>query len=108
MARPRAHLADVVPWIADGIVPPTRDTNGHPLIRLQTLGAAVVRTVTQVQTFESAGVPMPLRLLIPTEVGNWIGWTLWALLLTSAIRRYVQPARSPMTGVASGFITSAP
>ncbi|MBC7894651.1 MAG: histidine kinase [Cytophagaceae bacterium] len=63
------------------------------------LGASVVRTVTQVQTFASAGVPMGLRVLVPTEVGNWIGWTLWAVILTAAIRRFVQPARSPAAGV---------
>lgn len=61
MARPRAHLADVVPWIADGIVPPTRDTNGHPLIRLQTLGAAVVQC-GEMRICPSAGVLFGLMI----------------------------------------------
>jgi two-component system LytT family sensor kinase len=73
------------------------------------LGASVVRTATQVQTFASAGVPMPLRVLVPTEAGNWFGWTVWAVVLTTAIRRYVHPARSPLSGVSIlALLTLAP
>ena len=61
MARPRAYLADAVPWVADGAVPPTRDRNGQPLIRLQTLGAAVVQC-GETRIGPSAGVLFALML----------------------------------------------
>ncbi len=61
MARPRALVADAVPWVADGAVPPTRDAHGQPLIRLQTLGAAVVQC-GEMRIGPSAGVLFALLM----------------------------------------------
>ncbi len=55
MARPRARLAVPVPWLVDGGIPPTRDAQSRPLLRLQTLGASVVQC-GELRIGPSAGV----------------------------------------------------
>lgn len=61
MARPRAIPADAVPWIPDASAPPTRDARGEPLIRLQTLGAAVIQC-GEARVGPSAGILFALLL----------------------------------------------
>jgi len=58
------------------------------------LGTSAVRMAAQIQTFASAGVPIPLRVLLVTELGNCIAWCAWAALLTVAMRRVHQSSAS--------------
>ncbi len=88
MARPRAHLADQVPWIADSGSPPTRDAASRPLLRLQTLGTAVI-LCGEVRIGPSAGILFALLLRLTHAPGLRVSRdTLLQLLWTTQ-----EPAR---------------
>lgn len=67
------------------------------------LGASIVRGIAQLQLISSVGGTLSSRTVMLLEVGNWIGWTAWAMILAFATVRV--SARSP--GVVSGLVSGA-
>ncbi len=68
MARPRLQSVHPVPWASDLHVAATRDAEGRPLIRLQTLGAAVIQC-GESRVGPSAGVLFALLLRLTHAAG---------------------------------------
>jgi len=68
MARPRTQFAPTVPWINDSSLPPTRDAQSRPLVRVHTLGAAVVQC-GEVCIGPTAGVLFALLIRITHAPG---------------------------------------
>jgi two-component system LytT family sensor kinase len=63
------------------------------------LAAFAVRTAAMAQAMASTGAPMPWRLVLATETANWIGWTLWAILLVPVVRRVVDRSVARTSGI---------
>ncbi len=65
------------------------------------LGASVVRTAAQWQVIAMVGGPFTVNTLILIEIGNWIGWTAWAVLLALAMHRISERSRLGPSGIAA-------
>lgn len=57
------------------------------ILSLLALGTALVRTIAQWQVTLQFSGPFTARSLLLLETGNWIGWSLWAVLLAAASQR---------------------
>jgi hypothetical protein len=61
-----------------------------PLIALLSalaLGASIVRGIAQLQLMSSVAGSFPVSTLVLIEIGNWLGWTLWAVFLAVAVTK---------------------
>ena len=65
------------------------------------LGASIVRGIAQLQLVGTMGGTLTARTLVLLECGNWMGWTLWAVILAAAMSRL----NARQAGIASGLLT---
>jgi LytS/YehU family sensor histidine kinase len=59
-----------------------------PLIALLSalaLGASIVRGFTQLQVLQAGFGSFLVGMLVMLEIGNWLGWTVWAVFLAYAV-----------------------
>lgn len=61
-------------------------------------GAFAVRLFAQLQTMGSAGLAAQTRTLLLMEMGNWLGWSVWAVLLVVSMQRLTRPPRQLAPG----------
>lgn len=71
-----------------------------PLVALLSalaLGASIVRAIAQLQLVSSVGGgSLTVETLVLLETGNWIGWTIWSVILALAITK-VQDRQAGLT-----------
>lgn len=65
------------------------------------LGASIVRGVAQWQLMSMMGGTPTRRMLVLLEVGNWLGWSAWAVILAAATGRLT----ARQTGGLAGFLS---
>lgn len=68
------------------------------------LGASVVRGIAQLQLVSTVGGAFPVSMLVLMEIGNWLGWTVWAVLLAIAITRLNDRQAGLTTNLAIGAV----
>lgn len=57
------------------------------------LCASIIRLIAQVQMFSSVGAPFPGNGIIYMEIGNWLAWTLWGVVVAWTVSRYTSGER---------------
>ena len=64
------------------------------------LGASIVRGLAQLQLLSSMGGSLTARTVVLLEVGNWLGWSVWGVLLVVLMRG----ANARQAGIATSFV----
>lgn len=68
------------------------------------LGASIVRGLAQLQLLSTMNGSLTARTVVLLEVGNWLGWTTWAVLLVVLMRRVHARQAGPMAGFLVGAV----
>jgi sensor histidine kinase YesM len=66
------------------------------------LGASIVRGIAQLQVMSTFSGSLSSRTVVLLEVGNWLGWTAWAVILVVAVGR----ANDRQPGIVPGLLSS--
>ncbi|HEX6315072.1 MAG TPA: histidine kinase [Gemmatimonadaceae bacterium] len=57
------------------------------LLSALALGASIVRAIAQLQLVSSVGGFLTVRTLLLLETGNWLGWSVWAMIVAAVMTR---------------------
>jgi signal transduction histidine kinase len=68
------------------------------------LGASIVRGIAQLQLVASVGGSLSSRTVVLLEVGNWLGWTAWALILALTLDRVNTRRPRAIPGLVTGAL----